>query len=99
MIANSFYHRSGTAVPDSKSFSCNSGDKNFSTGSTIEYCISNDDILIRFKGGTLGRNHDNLATGQTFSQIVVGVTLQVKFYTGNQEGSKALSGRSCKSHF
>ena len=82
----------GSTVPDSKSFTGNSRDENLTGSGSIKYRIPDYDIFGWFKGGTRRWYHNNSSSGKAFTQVIIGVSLQVKFNTFHKKCPETLTG-------
>ena len=73
MVADAFNNCAGTAVSHSKPLCRNAANIGFTRGSTIKVYVTGNDIFFCLEGALLGWIENNLASGESFADIVVGV--------------------------
>ena len=91
MLSHAFHHRISAGISHSEPFPCDPADKGFAAGGAVEGHISGDHVVT---GGILpvpGRIQDQLAAGQSFAEIIVGISFQLKGQPPGDKGSEALS--------
>ena len=74
MIADSFNNCGCTGVTDTETLACDTADKCFSAGCTIEGNVTDDDVLIFFVFHACRSIDNQFSTGKSFSKVVIGIS-------------------------
>jgi hypothetical protein len=94
VVTNTLNDSSGTGVSDGETLSTHTAEEALTAGSTVETGVTNDDVLLSLEDCVSGRVDDQTTAGQTLTDIVVAVTLELKSDTGCKEGTEGLTGRA-----
>lgn len=94
VITGTFNNEVSTRVSDGESLGSDTSDETLTRSRTKEADISDDDVLFRLEGGSLGRVDDESTTGKTLTDVIVGVTLE---FDGNTRGEEGTHGLTCRS--
>ena len=98
MVAHTLYYRDGSGVSHAETLSCHTVDKGFSAGGAVECHVADDDVFILFKPAALGRVHNQLTAGKSFSEVVVAVAHQFQSQTFRDKGSEGLTAGTVTQH-
>src|SRR5258708_2142425 len=99
MIADGFDAGADSAVANAESFAGHAADVGLAARRPVEGDIADDDIVLWHEGGLIGRENDDLAAGQTFADIIVGVTLEGEGHAPGHEGAETLAGAASEMNF
>ena len=92
MVANAFDNRTGTGVAHGESLRRYAPDIRFTTGCAIQNDIARNNVFFRFKGAFYRWIQDDLAAGQPFTEVVIGITFYGKRDAFRQPCPQALPG-------
>ena len=85
-------NRSGISYTEP--FTGDSVDKCLTAGCAVQRNVADDDIILRPEAGAFGGIDNQLAAGQTFSEIVVAVAPQLQRQSLRDKGAEALTARA-----
>ena len=71
-------------------------DVRFAVRRPVKGHVADNDVFFRRKGRTLRRVEDDLAAGEAFTNVVVGVAFQFEGHPARDKGAKTLAGRAMK---
>ena len=91
MIATAFHDCDRTGVAHRKALPGNAVDIGAAAGGAIERDIADDDVLFRRICRSCRRCHAQLAAGETFAKIIIGIALQMDGNTCRQKGTERLT--------
>ena len=77
MIADTLYNRISTGVSYTETLTGNTIDECLTTCGTIESNVTNDNIFFCLEPAVCRRIYHNLTTGKTFSEVIIGIPLQL----------------------
>src|SRR5215470_11619860 len=96
MITYTLYYGVNTGITNTESLTCFSTDERLTRCGSVKSNITNDDIFLRFIIGGLRRIDDEPCSTQSFSTVIVGITLQFKSNPLCVKRSETLPRRTCK---
>ena len=94
VIADSFNDSMGATVPHAESFCCAASEEGFTTGCTVKYDITNDDVFFGSKATDFRWIDNDSSSGKPFSYIVIRITFEFDRNSFGEECSDALTGRA-----
>ncbi|MNI68812.1 hypothetical protein D3C73_1245250 [compost metagenome] len=94
MVAHAFDNNIRTGVTYGEPLAGNTVDIRFTAGRAVECSVPDDDIIFSGKGRFWRRLDNQLASGQSFTDIVIGVTFDRNGDALRYECAKTLSGRA-----
>src|SRR5262245_57812678 len=92
MIADGFDNSSNATVPNAEAFASHAADVSFAAGSAVKSDVADDDVLLGLEGRAGRGIHDDLATGQTFADVIVCVAGKGEGHAFGHKRAKALAG-------
>ncbi len=92
VVADGFHHGIDAAVADAEAFAGHAADIGLAAGGAVKGHVADDDVLLRHEGGLRRREDDELAAGQAFAEVVVGVAFQEEGHALGHERAEALPG-------
>ena len=69
-------------------------DIDFPGSRAVQGRVADDDVLVRHEGRAGGRRNDDLAAGQAFAEIVVGVAVQQQRHARRDKCAERLARRA-----
>src|SRR5438309_10314316 len=94
VLTDAFDDGKSAAVPDSEAFPRASGNEKLARGGTVEHSVASQNVPAPGSGEARGDRDD--PAGKSFSNVVVGFTLELECYALVKECAKALPRRSMK---
>ena len=92
VVTNAFDYRTGTGVAHGEPLRSDASDIRFTAGCAIQNDIASYDIFFRCEGAFLRWIQNDLAAGQTFTDVVIRVTFYGKRDAFRQPCPQALTG-------
>src|SRR5690606_13363979 len=74
VVAGAFDDANGATIADHKAFPGDAPEERRAARGAVERNVADDDVLFRHEGRVRRRENDDLAAGETFSDVVVRVT-------------------------
>src|SRR5450756_1704567 len=94
VVAHRLHHGLHAAVPDAEPLAGHATDECLALGGAVQGHVPDDDVLLRHEGRARGRVDGDLAAGEPFADVVVGIPFQSQGDPLGNDGSEALAGRS-----
>src|SRR5690606_5617913 len=91
VITNTFHDRPHARVSHTESLAGLTADEGLAGGSAVEGDVPDNDVILRFERGFAIRIDDQLPSGKTLAEVVVGFAFQLKAQTRCDECAKALA--------
>jgi len=95
MLTNTLNYCHCTGITNCKTLTCNTVDKCSSAGCAIESHVSDDDVILCLVSGLLRYFNDQLATGKSFSEVVIAVAGKFQCQSFRDKCTEALSACTC----
>ena len=92
VIADAFNNSVRARITHGETFGGNTGKVAMTACSTIQACVTHDDVLLRHERRRLGRIDNETPTRQTLTDIVIRITFEFECDTWRQEGATRLAG-------
>jgi hypothetical protein len=92
VVTNTLDNGGSTRVTDTETLGCNTAEEASTLSSTVQTDITNQDILFGTVDCSARWVDDQATTGQTLTDVVVGVTLELK---GDTRGKVSTEGLTC----
>ena len=92
MVTNTLNNSVHATVTDAEAFTGSTADIRFTACCTIEGNFADNNIFVRIKAYIAVRIDNQLASGKSFADMVIGIALQLQRNTFRQKGAKALAG-------
>ena len=98
VVARAFNHGRGSRVAHSETLAHLSVDIQFAACCAIKSGVSGDDVVLCREIAAYRGQYGYASTRQSLGEIVVGLALEFEVYSGYEERSEALSGRTFELH-
>ena len=73
MVADGLNNRLHAGVTDAEALASHAAEVSLAARRTVEGDVANNHVLLGAKGGAAGRVDDELAAGEAFAAVVVGI--------------------------
>src|SRR5215475_658637 len=90
MVACTLHHRHGARVAHGKALPGDAAEIALTGDGSVEHRVADDDALFRYDAGIGMGPHDQLATGKSLADVVIGLTDEVEGDTVREPRTKAL---------
>ena len=99
MIAHAFDHRRRAAVAHAESFRRAPAEKRLAAGCAVKANVADKDIFLRRECGNLGRINSELTAGESFADVIIGVTFELDTHALGEKRAEALAGGTGEFNF
>ncbi len=90
MIADCFHHRRGAGVSDREAFAGHAVEVSLSARCAVKNDVAHQNVFFRLEGRIPRGIDDELASRESFADVIVGFALQAQRDAFGQEGSETL---------
>ena len=94
VVSGALHDGDGTRVTHGEALTDLSVDVELAGSSTIQTRVAGDDVVLGVEVAADRGQDGDAATGETFTEVVIGLALEFKAHTVNEEGTEALAGRA-----
>jgi len=91
VVTDTLNNGCSTGVTHTETLSSNTAEEASTLGSTVQADVTNQNVLLSTVNSSARRVDDQATTGQTLTNVVVGVTLELEGDTGRKVGTEGLS--------
>src|SRR5205823_1865651 len=94
VVAYCEHDRVDAAVANAEALAGHAADVGLAAGRPVEGDVADDHVLAGHERAALGRVDDDLAAGEAFADVIVGVAFQSERDAARHKGAETLTGRA-----
>jgi hypothetical protein len=91
VVTDTFNNGGSTRVSDSETLGSNTTEEASTSSSTVQASVTNENVLLRLEDSGAGRVDDQTTARQALTNIIVGITLELKGDTRSKESTEGLT--------